>query len=247
LVNNLIKNIKNKFMVNGEWYQGLVNAFKILIHQKFKAGDIISRYVGGVYTERATIGQERATKPLTPVPLKEQKRAMRALEKYIFSPKAIEIQNNFYNYIADENRSYDEKSEDPKIHSMFLNYQMRSLEHIMHPNTLQRMLDSELYGNQYKLATFMNDLNDIMFKEDINGKINSFRRNLQLYYVKMFLIPMVTEESSLSLSSTSQSIAYYNLNKIKFWINKYKDSGDLASRAHKKYLKTLISNALKKI
>jgi hypothetical protein len=86
-----------------------------------------------------------------------------------------------------------------------------------------------------------------MFKEDINGKINSFRRNLQLYYVKMFLIPMVTEESSLSLSSTSQSIAYYNLNKIKFWINKYKDSGDLASRAHKKYLKTLISNALKKI
>jgi hypothetical protein len=107
------------------------------------------------------------------------------------------------------------------------------------------MLDSELYGNQYKLATFMNDLNDIMFKDDINKNINSFRRNLQLYYVKMFLIPMVTEKSQLS--STSQSIAYYNLNKIKSWMNKYKDSGDLASRAHKKYLKTLISNALKKI
>jgi hypothetical protein len=245
LVNKLMKNIKNKFMINGEWYQGLVNAYNALIKQKSQAGEVISRYVGGVYVERATIGQEGATKPFTPVPLKEQKRAMRALNKYIFSPKAIEIKNNFYNYFAKEMRDYDEKSEDPKIHSMFLNYQMGILKHLVHPNTLQRMLDSELYGNQYNLVTFMNDLNDIIFKDDINKNINSFRRNLQLYYVKMFLIPMVTEKSQLS--STSQSIAYYNLNKIKFWINKYKDSGDLASRAHKKYLKTLISNALKKI
>ena len=245
LVNKLIKNIKHKFMVNGEWYQGLVNAYNNLIRQKALAGEIISRYVGGVYVERATIGQEGATKPFTPVPLKEQKRAMRALNKYIFSPQAIEIQNNFYNYFAKEIRDYDDVSEDPKIHSNFLKYQMRILEHLVHPNTLQRMLDSELYGNKYKLVTFMNDLNDIMFKDDINKNINSFRRNLQLYYVKMFLIPMVTEKNELS--STSRSIVYYNLNKIKFWINKYKDSGDLASRAHKKYLKTLISNALKKI
>ena len=245
LVNKLIKNIKHKFMVNGEWYQGLVNAYNNLIRQKALAGEIISRYVGGVYVERATIGQEGATKPFTPVPLKEQKRAMRALNKYIFSPQAIEIQNNFYNYFAKEIRDYDDVSEDLKIHSNFLKYQMRILEHLVHPNTLQRMLDSELYGNKYKLVTFMNDLNDIMFKDDINKNINSFRRNLQLYYVKMFLIPMVTEKNELS--STSRSIAYYNLNKIKFWINKYKDSGDLASRAHKKYLKTLISNALKKI
>ena len=232
-------------MVNGEWYQGLVNAYNNLIRKKALAGEIISRYVGGVYVERATIGQEGATKPFTPVPLKEQKRAMRALNKYIFSPQAIEIQNNFYNYFAKEIRDYDDVSEDPKIHSNFLKYQMRILEHLVHPNTLQRMLDSELYGNKYKLVTFMNDLNDIMFKDDINKNINSFRRNLQLYYVIMFLIPMVTEKNELS--STSRSIAYYNLNKIKFWINKYKDSGDLASRAHKKYLKTLISNALKKI
>jgi hypothetical protein len=246
LVNKLMKNIKNKFMVNGETYQGLVNAHSVLQVEKYQAGIVISRYVGGVYVERALVGQQGATKPFIPVPLKEQKRAMRALDKYIFSPEAIEIQTNFYNYIANENRSYDETSEDPKIHSMFLKYQIRILEHLVHPNTLQRMLDSELYGNRYKLVTFMNDLNDIIFKDDINKNINSFRRNLQLHYVKMYLIPMVTAETN-KLSSTSRSIAYYNLNKIKFWINKYKDSGDLASRAHKKYLKTLISNALKQI
>jgi hypothetical protein len=215
--------------------------------EKTQAGKVISRYIGGVYTERALVGQQGATKPFTPVPLKEQKRAMRALDKYIFSPEAIEIQTNFYNYLANQRRESDfyEKTEDPKIHTTMLAGQLNILEHIIHPNTLQRMLDSELYGNRYKLVTFMNDLNDIMFKEDINGKINSFRRNLQFYYVKNTLIKMVTEISSRS--STSRSIAYYNLNKIKSWLSKYKDSGDLASRAHKKYLKTLISNALKKI
>ena len=248
LVNKLLKNIKNKFLINGESYQGLVNAHSALQGEKNRAGEVISRYIGGVYTERALVGQQGTTKPFTPVPLKEQKRAMRALDKYIFSPEAIEIQTNFYNYLAKQRRAedFDEKTtEDPKIHTTMLAYQMKILQHIIHPNTLQRMLDSELYGNRYKLVTFMNDLNDIMFKEDINGKINSFRRNLQFYYVKNTLIKMVTEISILS--STSGSIAYYNLNKIKSWLSKYKDSGDLASRAHKKYLKTLISNALKKI
>jgi hypothetical protein len=247
LVNKLMKNIKNKFLINGETYQGLVNAYNRLQVEKTRAGKVISRYIGGVYTERALVGQQGATKPFTPVPLKEQKRAMRALDKYIFSPEAIEIQTNFYNYLANQRRESDfyEKTEDPKIHTTMLAGQLNILEHIIHPNTLQRMLDSELYGNRYKLVTFMNDLNDIMFKEDINGKINSFRRNLQFYYVKNTLIKMVTEISSRS--STSRSIAYYNLNKIKSWLSKYKDSGDLASRAHKKYLKTLISNALKKI
>jgi hypothetical protein len=84
----------------------------------------------------------------------------------------------------------------------------------------------------------MNDLNDIMFKDDVNKNINSFRRNLQLAYVST-LIKMFTEINELS--STSKSMAYYNLSKIITWIIKYKDSGDLESNAHKKYLKRLIS------
>ena len=248
LVNKLLKNIKIKFMVNGESYQGLLNAFNQLIGEKFNAGEVISRYIGGVYTERALVGQEGATKPFRPVPLKEQKRAMRALDTYIFSPKAIDIQKNFFNYTARQRRNGD-SSEDPKIHSAMLNIQKNILQHIVHPITLQRMLDSELYGNRYKLVTVMNDLNDIMFKDDINKNINYFRQNLQFYYVKNILIKMVTENSELSstFSSTSRSIAYYILIKIKSWLTKYKDSGDLSSRAHKKYLKTLIFNTLKNI
>ena len=245
LVNKLLKNIKIKFLINGESYQGLVNAHRALQGEKIQAGAVISRYIGGVYTERALVGQEGATKPFTPVPLKKQKRAMRALDKYIFSPEAIEIQNNFYNYLANQRRESDfsEKSEDPKIHSNMLNYQMQILEHIVHPNTLQRMLDSELYGNQYKLVTFMTDLNNMMFHDDIkqNRKTNSFRRHLQVAYVEK----LVEMTKMTDLSATSKSMAYYNLSNIKIWINKY-SGNNLATKAHVKYLNILISNLMQK-
>ena len=251
LVNKLLKNIKIKFSINGESYQKMLNAYNVLIQQKFRAGGVISRYVGGVYTERAFIGQQGATKPFTPVPLKEQKRAMCALDTYIFSPKAIEIQNNFYNYLARQRRESDlfEKTEDPKIHSIFLNNQLLILEHIMHPNTLQRMLDSELYGNRYKLVTFMTDLNNMMFNDDIkeNKKTNSFRRHLQTAYVEKLIDMILKDDSSKDtnnkLFSTSKSMAYYNLSNIKIWINKY-TGNNLATKAHVKYLNSLIDNAL---
>ena len=245
LVNKLLKNIKIKFMVNGESYQGLVNAHRALQGEKIKAGAVISRYIGGVYTERALVGQEGATKPFTPVPLKKQKRAMRALDKYIFSPEAIEIQKNFFNYLANQRRESDfsEKSEDPKIHTTMLEKQMQILEHIVHPNTLQRMLDSELYGNQYKLVTFMTDLNNMMFHDDIkqNRKTNSFRRHLQVAYVEK----LVEMTKMTDLSATSKSMAYYNLSNIKIWINKY-SGNNLATKAHVKYLNILISNLMQK-
>jgi hypothetical protein len=242
-VNNLIKNIKIKFMVNGETYQMLVNSYNRLIKAKYQAGDVISRYIGGVYTERALVGQEGATKPFTPVPLKEQKRAMSALERYIFSPEAIEIQNNFYNYLANQRREFDsfKTSEDPKIHTTMFNNQMNILKHIIHPNTLQRMLDSELYGNRYKLVTFMTDLNNMMFNDDIkmNKKTNYFRQNLQVAYVN-HLIKMTRNND---LFAISKSMALHNLSNIKIWINKY-TGNNLATKAHVKYLNLLINNAV---
>lgn len=243
-VNKLLKNIKNQFMVNGESYQALVNAYNALILEKFRAGGVISRYVGGVYTERAFVGQEGATKPFRPVPLKEQKRAMNALDRYIFSQEAIEVQSNFYNYLANQRREgdFNENTEDPKIHNEMLVNQKSILNHIVHPNTLQRMLDSELYGNQYKLVTFMTDLNNIMFNDDIKKgkKTNSFRRNLQVAYVE----ELIRMTKNKELSATSKSMVLYNLNKVKDWINKYKGN-NLATKAHVKYLHYLIDNSLK--
>lgn len=246
LVNDMMKNLKNRFTKKGETFEELRRAFYTLHNQTAVAGGVISRFIGGVYVDRATFGQEGATQPFTPVSLSDQKRAMDALEKYIFAPNSFDTPNEVYNYLARQRRGYNffSGTEDPKIHEQVLGYQTSILAHIMHPNTLQRLSNSELYGNEYKLSAFMTDLNEMMFTADINGSVNSFRQNLQAVYTKQ-LIDMVTGKASSRFTVASKSMAIYNLEKIQSWVSN--NRGDIATKAHKNHLKTLITNAMKEI
>jgi hypothetical protein len=178
--------------------------------------------------------------------LADQKRAFSAISSHIFAPNAFSTPKEVYNYLAKKRRGFEFFSgpEDPKIHNIVLGYQSRVLAHLLHPNTLQRIVDSELYGNQYKLDQFMTDLNKTLFAADIKGNINSFRQNLQLTYVKR-LIEIVSGRKASRFNTMAQSMALYNLNEIQGWTKKPK--GDIGSIAHKTHLTTLIQNALKEV
>ncbi len=246
LVNSMMQNLKNKFTNKGETYEELRRAYYTLHNQSRIAGGVISRFIGGVYVERSTFGQNGGTKPYTPVSLADQKRAMAALKKYIFAPNAFNTPKEVYNYLARQRRGFNLFSgpEDPKIHEQVLAYQTSILAHIMHPNTLQRLSNSELYGNKYKLSSFMTDLNNMMFKPDVYGSVNSFRQNLQAIYTKR-LISMISGRTSNRFSTASKSMAIYNLKNIKTWVSN--GTGNIATKAHKNHLKTLIANALKEV
>jgi hypothetical protein len=224
----------------------LNRAFFTLHNQTRIAGGVISRFIGGVYVDRSVYGQKGGKQPYTPVSLADQKRAMSALKQYIFAPNAFDTPNDVYNYLARQRRGYNffGGPEDPKIHETVLGYQTSVLAHLMHPNTLQRMTNSALYGNKYKLSTYMTDLNNMMFKPDVYGSINSFRQNLQAVYVKR-LISMVTGRTANRFTVPAKSMAIYNLKNIKTWVSN--GTGDLATKAHKNHIKTLITNAMKEI
>ncbi len=246
LVNSMLKDFKTKFLKNGETYEDLRRAYYTLQNQTAIAGGVVARYVGGVYVDRANIGQQGGTQPYTPVSLKDQKRAMNALKNYIFAPNAFEAPRDVYNHLARQRRGYNffGGPEDPKIHEQVIGYQTYVLSHLMHPNTLQRLSNSELYGNKYKLSNFMSDLNNMMFKPDVYGSINSFRQNLQAVYTKR-LIEMISGRTSGRFTVAAKSMAIYNLKNIKTWVSN--GTGDLATKAHKNHLKTLITNAMKEI
>ena len=246
IVNNALKEIKNKMTKEGENYEDLRRAFYTLSSVATGAGIVLSRFIGGVYVDRSTVGQKGSTKPYTPVGLSDQKRAMNAIKNYVFAPNAFTSPNDIYGYLARQRRGFDFFSgpEDPKIHDLVLGNQTRVLSHLMHPNTLQRIMDSELYGNQYGLSVFMNDLNDAIFKVDYKGSVNTFRQNLQAVYVKR-LIEMVTGSSSDKFKVPAKSLAVYHLNTIKKRTKRPK--GDVSSIAHRIHLNTLITNVLKEI
>ncbi len=124
-----------------------------------------------------------------------------------------------------------------------LGYQKNVLNHLLHYNTLQRISDSELYGNQYTLSSVMKDLNDAILKPDISGNVNSFRQNLQIEYTNN-LIAILTGKQSDNYTNNAKSMALYNLNAIRAMAA---PTGDVASRAHKQHLRTLIDNALKEV
>ena len=246
LSNDLMTKIKSKFVKNNKSYDDLRRAYLTLNSQKTSAANVISRYIGGIYVDRAFPGQEQAKQPYTPVSLEDQKRAMKALEKHIFAPDAFKIPNELYNYLAKQRRGFDfmRGPEDPKIHSLVLSSQKGVLSHLLHANTLQRIVDSELYGNTYTISTFMADLNNAIFKADIyNSNINSFRQNLQLEYTNM-LIDILTEKQSSNYPNNVKSMVLYNLKAIK---NMASATGNTATRAHKEHLRLLINNALEEI
>ncbi|AXG71086.1 Met-zincin [Kordia sp. SMS9] len=246
LVNDMIKELRGKYTDYGKSYQSLVSAYSILQGQKSSAVNVISRFIGGVYVDRAMQGQAGGTQPYTPVSYKDQKRAMKALKDHLFAPNANDVPTDLYTHLARQRRGFNlgRGTEDPKIHNAALRRQMNVLYHILHPNTLQRIVDSELYGNTYKIQEYMRDLNKAIFNADINTSVNSFRQNLQIEYTNM-LIEMLTGKSSGRFNNVAKSMAVYNLKTVRrFAAN---GLGDLATKAHKTHLKTLIDNAMKEI
>ena len=241
LINNLFNKIKDKFQKPGNTYEDLRRAFFNLNSQYVGAASTISKFIGGVYVERSVIGQKGSKKPYIAVSYKDQKKAFEAIDKFIFSSNNYEIPSDIFNYLARQRRGFEffNGSEDPKIHDLILSNQARILSQILAPNTLQRLKDSELYGNKYKLSEFMTDINNSIFS-DIDGDIDSFRQNLQIIYTKR-LIDIISNDKGRSYKNHAKSLALYNLNDI---LKSVSSKGDISSRAHKMHLKSIIEKAL---
>ena len=241
LVNDLFDDILDKFQKPGDTYEDLRRAFFNLNSQYTGAASTISRFIGGVYVERSVIGQRGSQKPYTAVSYKDQKRAFKALDKHIFSSDNYKIPSEIFNYLARQRRGFDffSGSEDPKIHDIILSNQSRILSQLMAPNTLQRLKDSELYGNKYKLSEFMSDINKSIFS-DIAGNVDSFRQNLQIIYTKR-LVDIISDDKGKSYKNHAKSLALFNLNDI---LQSISSTGNTSSKAHKMHLKSIIEKAL---
>jgi hypothetical protein len=212
--------------------------------QKFNSANAISRYIGGVYVDRGFVGQKGATQPFTPVPAAEQKRAMKVLTEQVFAPDAMKAPNDLYNFLQQQRRGFNffGRGEDPRINERVLNMHANILTHLLSPVTQQRILNTEHYGNTYKLAEMMNDLTDAIFKADLNGNVNTFRQNLQIEYVSRLLGIAGLDKPSVYVYP-AQSVALYQLNQIRRML-KNNNTGDLATKAHREHIVYRIEKAL---
>ena len=216
----------------GESYQKAVEGAALIIRLWGTNAGVISRWVGGVYVDRAVVGQEGGTEPLRPVERAQQKRAMAVLSRQLFASDAFNVEGALWRQTAPERRGFNHYSEteDPKVHDAVLATQKRVLDHLLHPVVLKRIVDTELYGNDYPLDEMMSDLTVAIFSGDQGGVINGFRRNLQLEYVAR-LGAMVKGPGRAAFDSSAQAMALYELLAIQKQMESLR-SKDTLSKAH---------------
>lgn len=239
--NKTFKKLKSKYPKENQSYQSLRSAYLSLSSRNASNFTVLSRWIGGVYIDRSFAGQD-TTAPFTPVDIAEQKRAMKALAQYAFAPDAFSEETELYNSLQMQRRGYGfyGETELPRVHSRILNIQSQILKQILHVNTLEKIIDTRLYGNKYDINTVLADLTDAVLKDDITGNVNSLRQQLQQEYVRQLLeIIGVSRYSNVAKSSV-----YSEVLKIKKMASNI--AGDNASRAHKQYLVYLIDQALDK-
>jgi hypothetical protein len=243
LVKETFGKLMDKTTEQGDSYQELVVGFNSLWGAYVGATNVASRYVGGIYIDRAVVGQKGATQPYTPVPKATQKVAMKLIADYLFAPNVLEEAQPYYNYLMRQRRGFQNygRNEDPKLHDMLLNAQKRIMAHLLHPNVTKRMSDSALYGNEYQLNEFMADLTTAIFDADKRGDVTTKRQNLQTHYVKS-LIGASGLKGKSRYDYLTQAAASYQLRDI---LDNYTSSrGNTSTKAHRSQLKWLIEDAL---
>ena len=241
LINTLFSELKDKATVKGESYQQLVTSANSLFGQYRAQAGVVSRQIGGVYVERAVVGDENAAKPFTPVPLERQTQAMAILAEYVFAPNVLQSMQPLYNFMQQQRRGFNHygKNEDPKPHKMILGMQKSVLAQLLHPAVLLRISDTALYGNEYSLTQFMEDLTASIFVDSKTA--NSVSHNLQIEYVNQ-LIAIAGLEKASKYDNLAKTAALYQLTQIAD--KKVAWGADTATKAHKKYIDRLISKAL---
>lgn len=242
MVNDAMPKLLEKYSTENQSYHELRNAFLVLTGHYARSLNVINRYIGGVYVNRNFVGQDKDTKPFTPVALADQKRAMQALSKYAFSRNAFKFPTEIYNYLQGQRRGFENRrdGEDPKISDRILNIQRGVLDQLLNAAVMQRLTDTKLYGNKYNLTAMMKDLTGAIFSEDLGASISSMRQNLQQEYVTRLLN---IADAKSTYNFTSKSAAFGEIQHV-LELLQTPNEADASSNAHTEYLKYLIHKTL---
>jgi len=243
LIISLIYKIKDKYSIEDESFQRLKNAFSTLLVEYRNCLSTISRQIGGVEVNRSFFDPNKdQNPPFKPISYINQKEAISFLSEYIFAQDAFIFSDTVYSYLQNQRRGFGTPftGEDPKIMDQILYLQKITLSQILHQNVLNRINNSSYYGNQYKIEEYFDDLNTVIFKQDINSSVNYNRQNLQIFYVEKLLYIM----KNSMYNNISKSAAYANLD----WLYKNLNVkiGNNSSIRHRKYLIYLINDLYEK-
>ena len=117
----------------------------------------------------------------------------------------FEMDKNLLQHLQQQRRGFNHRGsgEDPKILDRNLKIQAGLLSHLLHPNVLKRVSNTQLYGNEYTLPEYLGDLTDAMFKADRFKPVSSSRQNLQILYTNYLISYLGNKEGIVQYKISS--------------------------------------------
>lgn len=196
-------------------FQSVTDQWESLLWQYSGQLNAIARYVGGVHVQRALAGQPRTQNPLSPVPAETQRQALETLAQYAFAPDAFDWDAELLQHLQTQRRGWDFEAdgEDPKVLDQILQTQNAVLDHLLHKNTVSRILNTELYGNEVPLSEVFDSLTNAVFILERDSEPNSIRQSLQRTYVER-LITIAGVENDSSFPQPARANAFGQLESI---------------------------------
>ncbi|MDZ4722630.1 MAG: zinc-dependent metalloprotease [candidate division Zixibacteria bacterium] len=180
-----------KFEQPGKRYQDILFAFQNGWSPYLYAAAVVPKFVGGIRHSRMHVGDKDGELPFTPIPAKEQRRAMAFLRDKIFAADAFNLSNYLLNKLQPEQfqdfsfSAFSVQQVDYPLHQQVLSVQNSALNKLYHPLTLGRLLNNtervKSGDDMYTMYEMFSDVRKAIWSEAENNRnVNSFRRQLQL-------------------------------------------------------------------
>lgn len=213
---NVFKELPQKYRSPGQSYQEFRVAYYILFKQYRKMLEIVSRYIGGVYSGpmiQKTAPQ--AVMPLSPVSLEDQKRAISILGDYLFRSRVFAPVLELSGMLQLQRRGFDlrRKRQDPPLHGDIGGMVQRVFNHLFHRNTLARINDSQFYGNGLSMFKAMDLLSAAIFRSADDTEVLSVKNLIQIEFVKH--LSRIVKSKNGSYPSESVSSALFHIREIR--------------------------------
>jgi hypothetical protein len=249
IVKELMPKVTDKLVNSGEGYDKARKAFNILLAEQGRATFFAARFIGGVDISRSHKGDADAPAPFRVIEADKQRAAMQLLADHVFSDKPYEVDPELYSFLAPSQWSHwgvdTPLRPDFPVHEIIEMWQLRVLEQLLSPLTLERLHDSELklapQHDAFTVAELLDRLTTLIFAEvqslpeqeytNRQPAVSSLRRNLQRNYLRML--------ANLALGRTSapqdcQAVAFDQLSQLAARIERASQQTglDAYSRAH---------------
>ncbi|AFY31072.1 zinc-dependent metalloprotease [Calothrix sp. PCC 7507] len=224
--------LNKRYPTEGESYSDVSNRFSTILGNYFQNIFYTTKYIGGQSFYRVQVGNVSSSKPSSqrrlpfePVPVEQQRQALKTLQKYVFAEDALNFSPELLNKLAPSRwrhwGSYPLIGRlDYPIHDLVLLLQSAVLRDLLSSDRLTRLKDIELKSQSEKalsMPELFDTLQNGIWTEVVNPKskslkISSLRRGLQREYLDILTAMVLRKEA---VPEDARTLAWYKIRQLR--------------------------------